>query len=58
MIYPMVLGLAVAILVYSGGKALDLTGFQAMSVFYGLALTLTVLMGFLKNKSEYEKERR
>jgi ferrous iron transport protein B len=53
MIYPMVLGLAVAILVFSLGSALDLSGLQAMFAFYGLALALTIFMGFLKNKSEY-----
>jgi len=58
MIYPMVLGLFVAILVFSLGSALDLSGFQAMFAFYGLALALTIFTGFLKNKSEYIKKRR
>jgi ferrous iron transport protein B len=53
MIYPMVLGLGVAILVFSLGGALGLSGLQAMFAFYGLALALTIFMGFLKNKSEY-----
>jgi ferrous iron transport protein B len=53
MIYPMVLGLAVATLVYSGGSFLGLSGFQAMFMFYGLALAFTVFMGFFKNKPEY-----
>jgi ferrous iron transport protein B len=53
MTYPMVLGLAVATLVFSLGSALNLSGIQAMFAFYGLALALTVFTGFLKNKSEY-----
>jgi ferrous iron transport protein B len=53
MIYPMVLGLVVAILVFSLGSALDLSGLQAMFAFYGLALALTIFMGFIKKKSEY-----
>lgn len=53
MIYPMVLGLGGAILVFSLGSALGLSGLQAMFAFYGLALALTIFMGFLKNKSEY-----
>ncbi len=50
MIYPMLLGLVVATAVFSGGSALGLSGMQAMFVFYGLALTLTVATGFLKEK--------
>ncbi len=53
MIYPMILGLFVAVLVFSGGSALGLTGVQAMMAFYGLALSFTILMGFIKNRSEY-----
>ncbi len=49
MTYPMVQGLGVAAMVYSGGSALGLSGLQAMFVFYGLALALTVFMGLLKN---------
>jgi ferrous iron transport protein B len=55
MIYPMVLGLLVAVLVFSGGSALGLSGLQAMVGFYGLALALTVFMGFVKNQNEYTK---
>ena len=53
MAYPMFLGLSAAVLVFSGGSALGLTGLQAMWVFYGLALATTIAMGFVKNKSEY-----
>ena len=55
MIYPMVLGLAVASMVFSGGKALGLSGLQGMYAFYGLALAFTILMGFFKNKTDYSK---
>ena len=45
--YPLVLGLSAAVLVFSGGTALGLTGEQAMWVFYGMALLLTLAMGFV-----------
>ena len=52
-IYPMFLGLGVATLVYSGGRALGFDGLRAMYAFYGLALAVTVVMGLLKNEAEY-----
>jgi ferrous iron transport protein B len=52
MLFPIVLGIAVAILVFSGGTFLELSGLQAMFAFYGLALAITIGMGFLKNKQE------
>jgi ferrous iron transport protein B len=48
--YPMVLGLLVATLVFSGGQALGLNGLQAMFGFYGLALILTIGIGFIKDR--------
>jgi ferrous iron transport protein B len=48
--YPMVLGIAVATLVFSTGSALGLTGLQAMAGFYGLALAFTIFMGFFKHQ--------
>ena len=56
--YPMVLGLVVATLVFSGGSALGLNGTQAMYAFYGLALVATIAMGFIKNKADYANEAR
>jgi ferrous iron transport protein B len=53
MVYPMVLGLVAATLIFSLGSALGLSGFQAMFAFYGLALMMTVIMGLVGNKSEY-----
>ena len=49
--YAMLLGLSAALLVFSGGRALDLSGLQAMVAFYGLALGLTVITGFIGNES-------
>jgi ferrous iron transport protein B len=54
MLYPMALGLGVAILVFSGGRALGLSGLEAMFAFYGLALAFTVFMGVLKNREPYQ----
>ena len=54
-VYPMALGIGTAILVFSGGSALGLTGLQAMMVFYGMALCLTVFLGFFKNETVYAK---
>ncbi|MBS3757939.1 MAG: ferrous iron transport protein B [Desulfobacterales bacterium] len=51
--YAMALGLSVAVLVFSGGSALGLSGFQAMIAFYALAFGLTVVTGFIKNESQY-----
>lgn len=51
--YPMLLGLAVASLIYSGGRALGLSGIEAMFAFYGLALAITVVTGFIGNTAKY-----
>ncbi len=50
MIFPIVLGIMVATLIFSGGNLLGLSGLQAMFAFYGLALAITIGMGFLKNE--------
>lgn len=47
-LYQLFLGLFVAMIVFTGGQALGLSGIQAMWGFYGLALALTVVMGFVK----------
>ena len=49
MIYPIILGLIAASLIFTGGKALGLNGLQAMAVFYALALLTTIATGFLNN---------
>ena len=48
--YPSVLGILVAILVYSGGGSLGLSGWEAMWAFYGLALLFALFMGALPVK--------
>lgn len=57
-LYPLVLGLSAAVLVYSGGMMLGLSGMQAMWGFYGLALALTVIMGFVGGPKRYSDEGR
>lgn len=47
-LFPTLLGLIVACVVFSGGSALGLTGYQSMWTFYGLALAATVVMGLIK----------
>lgn len=48
MAYPMVLGLMSAMLIFTGGRLLGVSGVQAMALFYGLALTVTVATGLLR----------
>ncbi len=43
--YPMILGLFISCLIFTGGSLLGLTGFQAMIVFYLLALAITIITG-------------
>ncbi len=43
------LGIGVAVLVFTGGSLLGLTGLQAMIAFYGLALTLAVIAALIPN---------
>ncbi|OQY14753.1 MAG: ferrous iron transport protein B [Desulfobacterium sp. 4572_20] len=50
--YPIVLGLIISILVFTGGSLLGLSGMQAMITFYVLALIFLVLMGFIKREPE------
>ncbi|GAB6163660.1 hypothetical protein JCM12298_28200 [Desulfothermus naphthae] len=49
-IYPIILGLLIAILVFTGGNLLGLSGFQAMIAFYILAIICTAIMGFIKRE--------
>jgi ferrous iron transport protein B len=51
--YSMALALGVSIAVFSGGSALGLTGFEAMWVFYGLALVMTIVMGLVRNRPDF-----
>ncbi|MDL1955876.1 MAG: hypothetical protein LWW95_02305 [Candidatus Desulfofervidus auxilii] len=49
-IYPIILGLTIAILVFTGGNFLGLSGIQAMIAFYVLAIIFTAIMGFIKRE--------
>ena len=46
--YPVFLGLASAVLVFSAGSTLGISGIKAMCAFYGLALSLALVTGFIK----------
>jgi ferrous iron transport protein B len=50
--YPIVLGLILSILVFTGGSLLGLSGLQAMIGLYIVALIFLVLMGFIKREPE------
>jgi len=50
--YPIVLGTIIAVLVFTGGNLLGLSGMQAMIAFYILALIFLVLMGLIKREPE------
>lgn len=49
-IYPIILGAAMAILIFTGGNLLGLSGLQAMAAFYFLAVAITTVLGFIKIK--------
>ncbi len=51
--YPIVLGLIISILVFTGGSLLGLSGLQAMIGFYVLALIFLVAMGLIKREPEF-----
>ncbi len=50
--YPIVLGLIIAVLVFSGGNLLGLSGLQTMIAFYILAIAITTSLGFIKREPE------
>jgi ferrous iron transport protein B len=51
-LYPIVLGLIIAILVFTGANYIGLSGLQAMFAFYGLALAAAIGMAFVKRQPE------
>ncbi|MEA2040126.1 MAG: ferrous iron transport protein B, partial [Thermodesulfobacteriota bacterium] len=53
--YPIVLGSMIAVLVFTGGNLLGLSGMQAMIAFYVFALIVTVALGFIKSKDVSEE---
>ncbi|WP_272699598.1 ferrous iron transport protein B [Desulfovibrio sp. Fe33] len=52
--YQTLLGLFVASLVFTGGKALGLSGFQTMWAFYGLCVAATLVMALIPTPEEKE----
>ena len=54
MAYQMLLGITVASIVFTGSRLLGLTGLQAMAVFFGIALTFTIVMGLINPRHEYQ----
>jgi ferrous iron transport protein B len=54
MFYPVVLGSIFAVLVFTGGNMIGLSGIQAMIVFYVCALVVTAVLGFIKDKNMSE----
>lgn len=55
--YPVFLGFASAILIFSLGGLLGTSGVQAMAAFYCLVLALTLLAGFMKSREGNEEGR-
>jgi len=53
--YPIVLGTTIAVLIFTGGNLLGLSGMQAMIAFYMLALIITVILGFVKREDVSEE---
>jgi len=51
-LYPTILGLLIAIFVFTGGSLLGLSGLQAMVAFYIIAIAVTTVMAFVKRKPE------
>jgi ferrous iron transport protein B len=54
-LYPIVLGSLFAVLVFTGGNLLGLSGMQAMVVFYLCALAVTTALGFVKNRDTFDE---
>jgi ferrous iron transport protein B len=52
LIYPIILGAGIAVLIFTGGNLLGLSGLQAMIAFYILAIAFMVTMGFIKKEPE------
>lgn len=57
LVYMMCLGAVVAVLVFSGGQAMGLSGLEAMAWFYGLALAATVVTGLIEPRPTDEIQR-
>jgi ferrous iron transport protein B len=55
LIYPMIIGFISAVLIFSGGSALGLSGIETMIAFYILALIFMLGMAFIKPNEIYEE---
>ncbi|MFO7569319.1 MAG: ferrous iron transport protein B [Smithellaceae bacterium] len=51
--FPAVLGLAAAMLIFTGGQTLGLSGLGALAAFYAIALGVTILAGLVRPRSEH-----
>ena len=51
-IYQASLGLILATVIFTGGRLLSLSGWQAMWIFYGLCVAATIITGLLPDKRE------
>lgn len=48
-LFPTSLGFLVAVLLFTGGRILGLSGIQMMGLFYGAVVLLTVILGFVRS---------
>ena len=48
-LFPTTLGFLVAVLLFTGGRILGLSGIQMMDLFYGVVVLLTVILGFVRS---------
>ena len=55
--YQISLGIGVAVLVFSGGQALGLSGLQAMFGFYALMVLITVGLGLMPHAKRQQEDR-
>ncbi|HAI87594.1 MAG TPA: ferrous iron transport protein B [Firmicutes bacterium] len=51
-VYPILLGLLLASLVFTGGRALGLSGIQAMTVFYVTAIIVMLALSVIRERGE------
>jgi ferrous iron transport protein B len=51
LIYPTILGLLIASALFTIGSIFGVSGLNTMLIFYGIAMTTTVLIGFLKDRN-------
>ncbi|WP_027370825.1 ferrous iron transport protein B [Desulfovermiculus halophilus] len=55
--YQISLGIGVAVLIFSGGQALGLSGLQAMFGFYALMVLITIGMGLIPHAKRQQDDR-